>query len=90
MLWTILEIFAAALVPFIFLSLSGLPSRTEKARWGKDFDVQNAAQWSSSSSCSRRAQRPGGGSDQRARAIRFHVFPARFATTTPESNVPTT
>jgi uncharacterized MAPEG superfamily protein len=42
MLFTITFIFTAAALPYVFLILSGLPSRTERGRWGGDYDNREA------------------------------------------------
>ncbi|MFO0599087.1 MAG: MAPEG family protein [Myxococcaceae bacterium] len=39
---TLCAIFAAAVLPYAFLVLSGLPSRTERARWGSGYDNREA------------------------------------------------
>ncbi|MFT3709039.1 MAG: MAPEG family protein [Archangium sp.] len=42
MTFTIACIFAAAALPYFFLLLSGLPSSTERGRWGSGYDNREA------------------------------------------------
>lgn len=42
MFWTVLEILVAAVLPFVFVAASGLPSSSARARWGKGYENRNA------------------------------------------------
>jgi uncharacterized MAPEG superfamily protein len=42
MTFTISAILAAGVLPYVFLMVSGLPSRTERGRWGQGYDNRNA------------------------------------------------
>jgi uncharacterized MAPEG superfamily protein len=42
MYFIIVCLFIAATLPYVFLMLSGLPSRTERGRWGSDYDNHEA------------------------------------------------